>query len=260
MKVKMLVALMLILALSLALLPQLRKNSERTSSGHMPEEDWESSSEEDRLDERPVMVAAKRLMKKPGKADPLESSSHVPLELDSWLSGLRRDLLAKGEAQIRRNMLKKEAVQFATENPIRQSRVKSTPGEQEVPQDEADPEDSPFLLWRELQLRGDNSLVVSMLLVNNRREGQSKAVIVSQIIPKGWSLSAAWPDIQAENPKNREVKWLFAEAASRRNWILQVVLTPDKQTEIPRLPEENTSVRCCLPGGTLMEYACTSLL
>ncbi len=262
MNVKILFLLMAILAASLALVTGLlqrnHNNDDRAPRRMMPDTDCAFSSGGEEMAKRSVIIAAKRLMADTGNEDALERKTHIPRELESWLEGLRRQLTDKVEGQNRGNDPESRAHPPAGRM-ARQCRMNSPQDAEGRAQDDPNPEDYPFLLWRELQLRGDNSLVVNMLLVNNRREGQSRGVIVSQIIPEGWSLSGAWPDIQACDAGRREVKWLFAEAASRRNWILQVVLTPGKQAEIPLLPEENTTLRCCLPGGSLMQYACTSL-
>ena len=256
MKLKILYLLIAILAAGLALffalLPQNQSSKAWRTARSLLETDGEYSSDQYALGDRPVIIPVKRPAKS-AKEDPLDRKPHIPLELESWLRALRRQMIGKVEAQMRR---------ILAENPAQTPPGKKVRGiGRNSPQvaEETEPGDYPFLLWRELQLCGDNSLVVNMLLVNNRREGQSRGVIVSQIIPEGWNLSTAWPEIQACDPVRREVKWLFAEAASRRDWILQVVLTPDEHAEIPLLPEENTTVRCCLPSGNLAQYACRSL-
>lgn len=256
MKVKILFILMPILAAGLALffalLPQNQSSKAWRKACSLLETDGEPSSDQYAMQDRPVIIPVKRPAK-PGIDDPYDRKPHIPLELESWLRALRRQLIGKVETQMRK-VLAENPVQATLNKKVRRIGRNNPPLAEE-----ADPGDDPFLLWRELQLRGDNSLVVNMLLVNNRREGQSRGVIVSQTIPEGWRLSTAWPAIQACDPARREVKWLFAEAASRKDWILQVVLTPDEQAGIPLLPEENTTLRCYWPGGNLAQYACISL-
>jgi hypothetical protein len=255
MKRKILFLLMGILAVGLALFCALTlENQNGRDRWFLPESGEEDDAYcETGLEKRPVIIPAKRLLSKAGTENYLELKPHVPRELDSWAQSLRMQMIDKVEKEMRqKGMDNPEHVANAKRD--RRDIRKSQPNIAGTA-----PEDYPFLLWRELQLRGDNSLLVNMLLVNNRREGQSKGAIVSQIIPEGWSLSAAWPDFQAYDPARREVKWLFAEAASRENWILQVLLIPDEHAGAPLLLEENTTVRCCMPDGSLMQYACLSL-
>lgn len=254
MKRKILFLLIGVLAAGLALFCALiLETQDGRDRWFLPESGDEATLYETGLARCPDIISAKGLLLKAGMENRFELKPHVPRELDSWTQSLRIQMIDKVEAEMHRK---------TSENPEcaanvkrdRRSIRKSRPNAAGT-----EPRDYPFLLWRVLQLREDNSLLVNMLLVNNRREGQSKGAIVSQIIPEGWSLSAAWPDFQAYDPARREVKWLFAEAASRENWILQVLLTPDEHAGPPLLLEENTTVRCCLPDGSLMQYACLSL-
>ena len=108
------------------------------------------------------MIPAKRLLSNAGEESLFELKPHVPRELESWVRDLRMQMIDKVEKEMRRKNM---------ENPEQAVNVKRDrcSGRKCQPNvDEAESADYPFLLWRLLQLRGDNSLLVNMLLHTER--------------------------------------------------------------------------------------------
>ena len=210
------------------------------------------------LPRRPILTPAKGINAHLVNPELTDGYRPTPLPMGRWLQGLRLQIDQKTTAQTRKLTQSASTRTGAARQKRSLFRRKCGDLKEEV-ENTPDLADAPFLLWRELHLCEDNCLLINMVLVNNRRQEQSHGVIVSQTLPAGWSLSAAWPDAQVIDQKKGELKWLFAEAASRYDWPLQVVLVPDEGAEMPLLPEKSTTLRCCLPSGELMHYNCMSL-
>jgi len=221
------------------------------------DEDGSSSVYND-MPQRPVLKEAKGINAHLVNPELTDRYHPSPVPMGRWLQGLRLQIDQKATAQTRKftqSASPRGGAARKKRSLFRRRRADLT----EKKENRQDPADAPFLLWRELHLCEDNCLLINLMLVNNRRQEQSHGVIVSQTLPAGWSLSAAWPKAQVIDQEKGELKWLFAEAASRYDWPLQVVLVPDEGAEMPLLPEKSTTLRCCLPEGELMQYNCMSL-
>lgn len=212
--------------------------------------------------EAPFILAARRITETPASTVNKSAPLHIPRELASWQESLLRQLREKADLQ---NLTSSEAKQRSNgENLRRRRSIRRNVGGESAPSEEGETASQeelacPYQLWRELQLRGDNSLTINLLLVNNQQEAQCHGVIIEQKIPQGWGIREVWPEAQISDPLHRELKWLFAEASSRENWVLQVVLSPIGEAANPLLPEDHSAFRYCLTGGTPVQYACRSL-
>ncbi|MFA6928838.1 MAG: hypothetical protein WCT05_00820 [Lentisphaeria bacterium] len=210
----------------------------------------------------PLILAARRITETPASATKNDVLVHIPWELESWQESLLCQLREKADLQ---NLTSAEVKRQSNGEMQRKRRGfrRNVVGES-VPSEEEEPASQeelacPYQLWRELQLRGDNSLTINLLLVNNQQEAHCHGVIIDQKIPQGWEIREVWPEAQVSDPLHREIKWLFAEASSRENWVLQVVLSPIESAANPLLPEDHSAFRYCLTDGNPVQYACRTL-
>ncbi|NMA42619.1 MAG: hypothetical protein GX946_04475 [Oligosphaeraceae bacterium] len=122
-----------------------------------------------------------------------------------------------------------------------------------------DPNECPFVLWRELHMGKDNRMSINLMLINQGYLGGMKPIIVSQIIPEGWVPCLTYPEMQAYESEKREIKWLISDASLEYGFPLQVVLIPTMNAEKLPLPEEMTQMRCIMDNGKLGRFACQEM-